>query len=987
MKKVLLTLIAFAMVWVTKAQFLSTAPTIDGTVTAGEYNNITNTEWYIGWDDTYLYVAKTAGGESQPVVMLLDVNPLEIVSGGTDSDGNLTGFDFDGITTKPPFRADAIVYFKNDYAEYRKADGSGGYVQQAVDGNALTRGFNATGSPSSSPAREIRIRWADLPGISGRPTSFNWCGYHFDDVNDFIYHELPVENPDGNQSTPYFQYYYTVSNTSNSGTTNPFSQTSFELRDASGGNNFLSNDITLFDITNNSGSRPIVLENNSIDITVQVQNAFRTNHGVQINSNETLSFLDGSSLEIETGGFLNIPVVGAINYDANSTLEYKTGTDYGRNVEWSSTSGSGYPGNVLISNNTTLNISNSAPTIPRQIAGSLTIESGSKLSMEDMTSAFTVLKDVTIAGELELSSAIGGDLELEGNFANTGTFTGNGRLVSFQGSTAQTIDGTNAFPYLLINNTAGVSIVSGTDSVLNLLTLQSGTFNTNDNLVLSSSATSTAMVYHNGGSVNGNATVERFITEGTTSYHFVAAPVGGATVNSLATNVAGGSLVITHPYSKAATPTAGNGRSTNPFPNLFLYDETLIRTGFESEDFGWETPATSSLAMLAGKGFMARMPANSTFSLTGTFNTGDFTVDVSNANGETGSGWNLIGNPYPSPIDWNDVVALTENELVFDDQVGPVEPVANAVYIFEPVSAYGGNYGSYINGTSAGNFNNTGLIPSMQGFFVRRTEASGNSTITFKNSVRNTTYDNPTFQRIKSEKEGLLRLAIYSNPEGVNRKDDLVVYFQDGATSDFDGSFDAFKFAYNTIGYPTIYTKTAITDEKIAINALAPLAIAESKILPITMWVETAGTQKLVASEMAGFDLLTDVYLEDRWNEKLIDLRNVSEYVFNAEKGHQENRFFIHFRNNGVTSLLDDLENEGVSIWAKGKSLQVQFATEKSANSTISLFDLMGRKLYEYENDKREKNLSLALPNFNQKMVIVRVEGNGKMTSKKIYLD
>ena len=43
--------------------------------------------------------------------------------------------------------------------------------------------------------------------------------------------------------------------------------------------------------------------------------------------------------------------------------------------------------------------------------------------------------------------------------------------------------------------------------------------------------------------------------------------------------------------------------------------------------------------------------------------------------------------------------------------------------------------------------------------------------------------------------------------------------------------------------------------------------------------------------------------------------------------------------------------------------------------------------LFEYENDKMEKSLALALPNLNHKMVIVRVEGNGKMTSKKVYLD
>ncbi len=767
--------------------------------------------------------------------MMLDVNPLEIVSGGTDADGNLVGFDFDGIIAKPPFRADAVVYFKNDYAEYRKADGAGSYTPQTVDGVIFDWAFSATGSPFGNPAREIRIRWADLPGISARPNSFNWCGYQYSTSN-FIFNELPSQNPDGIQSTPYFPYYFTVSNTSNSGTTNPFSQTSFEWREPF--NFFFGEDATynLYDLTNNSANRIILERVDPGNVVVNIQNKLNTSFGIEVKSAENLNMLNRSKFIINTGGFLETSGGGNINYNRNSTLQYNTGTTFGRGAEWSSTSGSGYPGNVEITGNTTLNISNSAPTIPRQIAKDLKIESGSKLSMEDMVEKLTVLGSADIQGELELSSAIGGDFEIEQQLDVGGTLTANDREVIMNNDIAVGIEGNLTLPYLRINSNTGVDVNFFSGNVLRItkrLSLDNGYLSTieliggGNSLVLESTNTETAMIVDNGGTISGATTVERFITEGVAnSYHIITSPVVGEEVSDLATDLTGGSLTITHPYSLSAL---GSGANTNPFPNLFLYQDNLVRTGFESTDFGWETPANSSVGLTAGKGFLARMPLNSTMSFVGTPNTGDITVDISNANGLANSGWNMIGNPYPAPIDWDDVVGLAENSAIFDDGLGGGQPVANAVYIARPMSSYGAVYGSYINGTASGGFNASGLIPAMQGFFVRRTEASGTSTITFKNSVRETDYVNPTFQRTKNEKKGLLRLEIQSDLVGANRKDDLVIYFQDGATADFDGSFDAFKFSYNPVGFPTIFTKAEKGEDKLAISAFRPWQVLKTK--------------------------------------------------------------------------------------------------------------------------------------------------------------
>ena len=71
-------------------------------------------------------------------------------------------------------------------------------------------------------------------------------------------------------------------------------------------------------------------------------------------------------------------------YGASSTLKYNSGGSPGRGLEWSASGAGtigttvGYPNNVQVSNNTTLNCNNGSTTT-RAIAGNLTIDSGSSL--------------------------------------------------------------------------------------------------------------------------------------------------------------------------------------------------------------------------------------------------------------------------------------------------------------------------------------------------------------------------------------------------------------------------------------------------------------------------------------------------------------------------------------------------------------------------------------------------------------------------------
>ena len=164
------------------------------------------------------------------------------------------------------------------------------------------------------------------------------------------------------------------------------------------------------------------------------------NGGVDFGSSSTVN----GNISLNAGGFIN---TNAPSYGGSSILIYNSSTTYGRGTEWSSTSGAGYPNNIQITNNTTLNLGANAGTgTARQCAGNLTVDAGSTLSLnesgEQMTQALTVKGNFINNGTVLLSGASGGDLKLEGDFDDNGTFTANSRAVFFEGGNTQTINST-----------------------------------------------------------------------------------------------------------------------------------------------------------------------------------------------------------------------------------------------------------------------------------------------------------------------------------------------------------------------------------------------------------------------------------------------------------------------------------------------------------------------------------------------------------------
>ena len=183
--------------------------------------------------------------------------------------------------------------------------------------------------------------------------------------------------------------------------------------------------------------------------------------------------VDGT-LRIDAGGSIS----AGPTYGAASLLKYNSGGTYGRNLEWSATSGAGYPANVQISNSTRLDLgANGGVATARQMSGNLTIDPGSTLGMNEsghrMTAYLQVLGDVDLGGRLELGTSEspdewiyeGGSIRVGGNWTNSGGTLVPGtdpwrqfRRVTFNGTEAQVITAPSGqdFKVLCINKQSGV---------------------------------------------------------------------------------------------------------------------------------------------------------------------------------------------------------------------------------------------------------------------------------------------------------------------------------------------------------------------------------------------------------------------------------------------------------------------------------------------------------------------------------------------------
>jgi hypothetical protein len=554
-----------------------------------------------------------------------------------------------------------------------------------------------------------------------------------------------------------------------------------------------------------------------------------------------------------------------------------------------------------------------------------------------LVSSSVNVKNVTINASATLSNSTAGTLNVYGNFTNNGNYTDKG-TTTFVGSTAQTISGVaDSLNNMTVNNTAGVTVSVAT-YVKRKLTLTAGTLASGGNL--------TVDLYYGSipgsgsGSISGNITVVRTIWKD--NWHYISSPLSGRTVADWNTTV---------PIKFGANT------------NLYTYDETNTNT---NKAIGWTAVTTTATPLTSMKGYSLYFPRfiyKTDFSMTGTYtHSQTYSISVTNTSSGTAAsdGWNLVGNPYPSEINWN-AAGWTKTGI------------DSAIYFWDQANT---RYASYVAGI--GTNGGTRYIPCMQAFYVKVT-SPGTKTLSATNSVRSSVTNRDNWRT--SSEEPTIKLKASTG----NYMDETFIRLTDLATVDFDSQFDAYKLS-NSGNTPNIYTK--LSDGDYSINSLPDTN--DKRIIPVKLIAGISGTYTIDA-DISGFNASDSVVLEDRLLNTQQDLMANPQYAATLMKGDTTSRFYLHYSRNNealtITNNANELENGQLSITAYQQNVSISLPTQSSTTANIYVCDAVGNKVFSLENvDGSSGKIEFTLPHVNSGIYLVKVQTNTLNKTQQVFL-
>jgi M6 family metalloprotease-like protein len=326
---------------------------------------------------------------------------------------------------------------------------------------------------------------------------------------------------------------------------------------------------------------------------------------------------------------------------------------------------------------------------------------------------------------------------------------------------------------------------------------------------------------------------------------------------------------------------------------------------FNESTYSWSDIISLTENLTPLRGYALWGDNGFTASLSGTLNTGMVSIPVTRNNSlevPKYPGWNLVGNPYPSSVDWNTVAGWTKTN------------VTATLYIHVNATTW-----ATYNKTTGITNNGSNYIPPFQGFFV---EASAAGSLGINNAAR-THLSNTFFKSPGEVIPNLLRMQVSGN----GFMDEATVVFLPEATPRFDGEYDAHKLYGDVPEAAQIYT---MGDKELAVNALPEVAL-----VPLGIRAGTNSTLTLTATEINNLGTVT---LEDTRTGIFTDIVT-SAYTFNHVAGTNEIRFRLHFGPLGMP----ETGSPTAQIYSYYKTVYINLAEKQS--SDIYIYTLSGQLL------------------------------------------
>lgn len=494
--------------------------------------------------------------------------------------------------------------------------------------------------------------------------------------------------------------------------------------------------------------------------------------------------------------------------------------------------------------------------------------------------------------------------DLETGSTLLGTTTGLYKLIEDPGSVTTIWNGngdwtdngywSNGVPYDICNSRIeSGTIVVDADGKLNNLTIASGaaltvasgkSLDVNGDLRLDSDATGYGSFIDDGSiNVDGDVTVECYISAD--EWHYITPPVSDAL---------GG-----------------------VFNGLWLYYWDEINND-------WEVMNSETEELLGGQGYKtwasSGTTGDATIEFNGTLNTGDFSPSLTLTEGFSETGWNLIGNDFPSAIDWG-----TENDPNPDFVKSNID---GTIYFWT-----GSQYATYNpSGNGLGTNGGTRYIASMQGFFVHAN--SSNPELTIPQSSR--LHHPQSFREGKSSFPGI-SLTVKSE----EYSDEVVVIPNPNSSQGFDSQTDAYKLS-GIAEAPKFYCLSE--GKNLAVNHMPYTDYKIDAYLGLE-----PGSSGIHSIETQGMDLFSSsvvITLEDISEDLIIDLKAHPIYTFAAGVNDDDSRFILHINasNTGMEEM--DQPKEYLAYTTNGV-LIIENILGNSMQGEMKVYDAIGETIFQ----------------------------------------
>jgi len=563
----------------------------------------------------------------------------------------------------------------------------------------------------------------------------------------------------------------------------------------------------------------------------------------------------------------------------------------------------------------------------------------------------------TLQGSMTIQSS--GEINVNGDFINSGTYTDNGGITRLTGTGPNAINNSVALDIsnLIIDSKFGGSISGSMVTITEELQVNKSSLNTNDLITLRSDANGTARISElttncffqldmmdswgdgwNGGyitiledgipvgvyqgfgamnteiiPINNGSTLQLQYTDGTwdseNSYDFYdpfgsllisdgPSPTNGIVFTTTATcgftDPISGQISMERYIDAGETYWRYMGSAVQG-ADIAQFNDDFITAGYPGShfpNFGWVSAYNYDETLGAGLGYLECTGATQvmgvgegwqiwcgdtitgtqpfTFDLKGVPNQGDINIPVTYTNTGTPAedGFNMVSNPYPSTIDWDDADWTKTN-------------MANATYIQNPDNQ---QYATYVAGASTNG--GSRYIASQQSFWVQSTGAS--PALTAREGVKSSV-DQGFF------KSGNLSPGMTISLQGNGEFDEAVMRHIAGAVDEFEYAYDANKWWGGWGEYPQLSLINLNEGKDLTVHSFD--TDFQEWSIPLRAVVFQNGIYNIVFNNLGEVDVPC-MHLEDTYTGDMFLIEEGSSFSFEMSDTTYSPRFIIHLGKN-----------------------------------------------------------------------------------------